>query len=271
MNLALESKAPNISLGFPYQPHVKLKIHKAPYILKTADTSEELDAAFRLRAQVFFEESKNPAIAEYDCDEFDSTCDHIVIQDERTGTMVGTYRVRSTRFHPDFYSAHEFDLAPILRVPGEKMELGRAAVHRDFRNGSVISILWRGIAKYALLSNANYLFGCSSVFTTSPLEAARYLTFLERTGAVAESARTIPTQEFRMAGFQEAMQEVGKTFGEADSEEIKNALPTLFMAYLKMGAKVCGEPALDRDFNCIDFLTLLDLEKLSRMFRRFQD
>jgi len=30
-----------------------------------------------------------------------------------------------------------------------------------------------------------------------------------------------------------------------------------------MGAKICGPPALDREFKTIDFLTLLDLEQIS--------
>ena len=34
------------------------------------------------------------------------------------------------------------------------------------------------------------------------------------------------------------------------------------MAYLSLGAKICGAPALDREFRTIDFLTLLDLQAL---------
>jgi putative hemolysin len=37
----------------------------------------------------------------------------------------------------------------------------------------------------------------------------------------------------------------------------------LLRAYLTIGAKICGPPALDREFQTIDFLTLVDLEKLT--------
>src|SRR5207247_9556796 len=38
--------------------------------------------------------------------------------------------------------------------------------------------------------------------------------------------------------------------------------PRLLRAYLSIGAQICGEPAMDREFKTIDFLTLLDLTKL---------
>jgi putative hemolysin len=38
-------------------------------------------------------------------------------------------------------------------------------------------------------------------------------------------------------------------------------------AYLSIGAKICGPPAIDREFGTIDFLTLLDLRALPAMVR----
>jgi putative hemolysin len=39
-------------------------------------------------------------------------------------------------------------------------------------------------------------------------------------------------------------------------------IPRLMAAYIAVGAQICGEPALDREFKTIDFLTLLDLGSL---------
>jgi putative hemolysin len=44
-------------------------------------------------------------------------------------------------------------------------------------------------------------------------------------------------------------------------------VPKLLRSYLSLGAKICGPAALDRDFQTIDFLTLLDLESLSDTVR----
>ncbi len=46
--------------------------------------------------------------------------------------------------------------------------------------------------------------------------------------------------------------------------------PRLFRAYLDISARVCGPPAIDREFKTIDFLTLVDLRKLpDRVRMRF--
>jgi putative hemolysin len=39
-------------------------------------------------------------------------------------------------------------------------------------------------------------------------------------------------------------------------------VPKLLRAYLAVGAKICGPPAIDREFKTIDFLTLMDLKTL---------
>jgi putative hemolysin len=36
----------------------------------------------------------------------------------------------------------------------------------------------------------------------------------------------------------------------------------LLRAYLNLGAKICGPPAIDRTFKTIDFLTWVDLHSL---------
>jgi putative hemolysin len=37
-------------------------------------------------------------------------------------------------------------------------------------------------------------------------------------------------------------------------------IPRLLSAYLALGARVCGPPAIDREFRTIDFLTWLDIQ-----------
>jgi putative hemolysin len=41
----------------------------------------------------------------------------------------------------------------------------------------------------------------------------------------------------------------------------------LLRAYLAIGAKICGPPAIDRDFGTIDFLTLLGIRALPAIVR----
>ena len=45
------------------------------------------------------------------------------------------------------------------------------------------------------------------------------------------------------------------------------ALASMLRAYLSIGAKICGPPALDCQFKMIDFLTLLDLHAMPALVR----
>jgi putative hemolysin len=54
------------------------------------------------------------------------------------------------------------------------------------------------------------------------------------------------------------------------AENASDKVPKLLRAYLAVGAKICGPPAMDREFKTIDFLTLMDLEALHpRVYARF--
>lgn len=274
MSLAImEKKSSNIGDLKLYRPNIKLNISKDPYTLKTVETQAELHEALRLRAEVFFEDPSHPHHGEeLDFDDYDSTCDHIIIVDNRINTIVGTYRIRTTKFNRDFYSEGEFNIESVLDLDSGKMELGRACVKQGHRSGSIISLLWRGIARYAMRSESKYLFGCSSVFTTEAKEAAEIYYYLKRKGHISDSCNAYPTDAYKFRKFESFVRFVEAHYDEANDEATKAKIPTLFQSYLKSGAVVCGEPAVDMDFDCIDFLTVLNLEKLSKLFaRRYQD
>jgi putative hemolysin len=46
--------------------------------------------------------------------------------------------------------------------------------------------------------------------------------------------------------------------------EAEEKIPSLLKSYIKAGAKVCSYPALDLDFNCIDFMTVLKRSELDQ-------
>jgi putative hemolysin len=170
---------------------------------------------------------------------------------------VGTYRLQtgtSAAKNLGYYSAQEFEFTPFEPFRAEIIELGRACVHKNHRNLIVLGLLWKGIADYAKERGARYLLGCSSLTSQDPAAGASAYTQMCRRGHLAETAwQTRPTAKFECAVDQLA------------PEEVK--IPKLLRAYLGLGAKICGAPALDREFQTIDFLTLLDLEKLPEAAR----
>jgi putative hemolysin len=245
----------------------KPALARGAYQLRLAQSREDREAAFRLRFLVFnleLNEGLECAYeAGYDTDEFDNTCDHLIVEHRPSQQVVGTYRLQTGRVAGSnfgYYSEREFDFSPYEPIRNSLVELGRASIHRDHRSFEVLTLLWRGIASYALQRNARYLVGCSSLTSQCPQEGSdmywRLKEFL-----VEPVLRTSPRPGFTIP------------ISPAIPETPRINPPRLLRAYLSIGAQICGEPAMDREFKTIDFLTLLDLTKLcsSARFRFLRD
>jgi putative hemolysin len=227
----------------------------ASYHWRMAAVAEDVRAAQRLRFEVFNLELHEGLSDSYttglDADPFDEVCDHLLVEDTRTGWVVGTYRLQTGRTaatHRGYYSEQEFDFRPFVAARAQIVELGRACVHAQHRNLSVLSLLWKGIAAYARKNQTRYLIGCSSLTSQDPREGAAMFQALSQDHMVAPEWRTQP-----QPGFACPMDNV---------VDPPPRVPRLLGAYLAIGARICGPPAIDRDFKTIDFLTFLDLQAL---------
>src|SRR5713226_8917400 len=152
-----------------------LDLRQGPYHARLASSEADRKAAFRLRFLVFNLELNEGLEAAYatgqDSDEFDAVCDHLIVEHAGTGKIVGTYRLQTGEMasaNAGFYSEREFDFSPYKRLGNSVIELGRACVHRDHRSAEVLSLLWRGIAQYAIKHGGRYLIGCSSITSQDP-------------------------------------------------------------------------------------------------------
>jgi putative hemolysin len=125
-----------------FQPKVGIEYKKGHFTVKTVTSGEELEDVLRLRFEVFMREFKNiKREAGVDVDKLDYICDHLIIRDDRANRIVGTYRLNSSRYSNTFYSNSEFVFDKVKKMPGTILELGRAAIDRDYRTGVVISLL----------------------------------------------------------------------------------------------------------------------------------
>jgi putative hemolysin len=257
---------------FSFKSKYKIFLEINSYILKTADTSEELIESCRLRHNVFYRELQEIEKEGIDVDQFDSHFDHLIIIDKKTKSIIGTYRLSCTDLTRISYTETEFDLTDIYSLQGPHLELGRACIHKDHRRGAtVLSLLWRGIIEYMNISNANILYGCSSIKINNAQDAALVYKYLSEQGSVLENALARPTKDFRMTHFSEALHALAAPLDEKQSLQAEALIPSLLKSYLKLGAKVAGEPALDKDFDCVDMLTVLVKDKIVETFaRRFQ-
>jgi putative hemolysin len=238
------------------------------YRVRFATRPEEVDEALRLRYEVFNVEL-GEGLAEsrltgMDRDRFDDACHHLIVEDTVDGGIVGTYRLQTfamaERAH-GLYTDQEFDLAPWRDgVLGDCVELGRACIHARHRHGLVLLLLWQGLGAYANHHGKRRFFGCSSLTSQDPAEGARVRAWLEHEGMLEPGLMVEARPGYRI--------EAGA--GD-DTQSVR--LPRLFRTYLRYGARICSEPALDREFGTIDFLTMLDLRRLDpeRILRQFAE
>jgi putative hemolysin len=243
-------------------PLGRFELRQGPYRARFASDDLERGAAFRLRFEVFNLELNEGLEAAYstgqDTDEFDPICDHLIVEHAGTRKIVGTYRLQTTATataNGGFYSEREFDFSPYKALGDCVIELGRACVHRDHRSTEVLTLMWRAIAKYSIHHGGRYLIGCCSLTSQDPSHGTAVYDSI-RGCLVEPGLRTIPQPAFAMPLI--------------SAENASNKIPKLLRAYLTVGAKICGPPAIDREFKTIDFLTLMDLETLHpRVHARF--
>lgn len=235
------------------------------YQVRFARSAEELDAILKLRFEVFNLELNEGLVESYvtgrDEDELDHRFHHLMICARDSGEVVGTYRMQTPEMaanYGGYYTAGEFDLAAVPSgLMARSVEIGRACVARDHRNGRVLHALWRGLAGYLAWNRKSALFGCCSLTSQDPSLGLATLDHLAARGCMEQRFTVPPLPELACAV------PPGTVLPQPH-------VPALFQSYLTLGARVCGPPAIDRRFRTIDFLVLLDVLELDpRVYRTF--
>ena len=223
-----------------------------PYRARLAQSPGDIAAAQALRFQVFNIELNEGLVHSYDsgldADPFDAVCAHLIVEDETSGAVVGTYRMQTgaqARTGLGYYSEREFDFAPFEARRAQILELGRACIDQHHRSFAVLNLLWKGVAAYARDHGARYLVGCSSLTSQDESVGAAAYFQMGRHLAAADW-QTLARPEFACDLTRPARAVVH--------------IPRLLSAYLALGAAICGPPAIDREFRTIDFLTWIDVD-----------
>ncbi|MEM6639053.1 MAG: GNAT family N-acyltransferase [Pseudomonadota bacterium] len=236
------------------------------YALRFARTADDLDRVTKLRFEVFnLELSEGLAQSWRTCrdhDEFDAQCHHMMVVHTETEEVVGTYRLQTAemaRAGRGFYSDAEFDLATLGdEFLSQAVELGRACVALSHRNSRVLFLLWRGLAKYVFHNGHRYFFGCCSLTSQDPDEAWHVRQKLIRREQMHPTLSAAPRPEVACFG--------PDYTPPAETEDA--FIPRLMRTYLDYGARIAGDPVIDRDFKTIDFLAVFDMESITPRVRR---
>ncbi len=224
---------------------------------------EEITEAQRLRHQIFAGElgAKLPSrVAGLDQDIYDPFCEHLIVRDDNTGDVVGTYRILSPEKARNigYYSENEFDLTRLQHLRPRLVEIGRSCVHPEYRSGATIALLWAGLARYMQAGGYDFLTGCASISMADGGHAAASLyrrLAQEHLGPI--EYRVFPRCRLPLAALRQ--NEPAET-------------PPLIKGYLRAGAWIIGEPAWDPDFNTADLPILMSMARLEgRYAKHFMD
>ncbi|UUZ75746.1 GNAT family N-acetyltransferase [Polaromonas sp. P1(28)-13] len=219
---------------------------------------DEVRQAQRLRYQVFALEmgaTLSNTLPGHDVDLFDDYCEHLLVRDEASNDVIGTYRVLTptqAKRVGSTYSDTEFDLTRLRSLRARMVELGRSCVHADHRHGGVILALWGALAEFMARNQLDTMIGCASIpmqhnGVSSGQAAASIWRQVRQTHLAAIEYRVTPRLALPVEQLDDTL----------DVEP-----PALIKGYLRLGAKVLGAPAWDPDFNSADLPMMMRIADL---------
>ena len=240
------------------------------YLLKFAESEDEVFAAQKLRYRVFNCEQNrgldSANDAQFDSDEFDEGAAHLIVFNKADGMPIGTYRaIGQPGNDPEkMYSAREYIVDGIAPYLPRIIEVGRSCVDKEYRNGAVVTFLWIGMAAITLRSGCRYLCGCVSLEDVHPAVAwAVYENLIDR-GLCFPGVHFRPRDKFKFDRPDEA--EIARV--RADRALMREAMPPLLKGYITIGAKLLGEPAFDYEFGSVDLPVMVDMWRLPDRYHR---
>jgi putative hemolysin len=225
--------------------------------VRLATTQSEIEAAQRLRFDIFYREMSAQASPEMlatgrDFDDYDPICEHLLVIDKADNDkVIATYRLMrdtaAAKSAKGFYTAGEFDIAAMLKArAGQRLlELGRSCVLKAFRTGPTMQLLWRGLLVYLIRNNIDLMFGCASLPGTDPKALALQLAYLYHFHLAPENERVRALPQYYTP-----MNVMPKD--AIDEAEALRSLPPLVKGYVRTGARIGDGAVIDHQFGTTD-------------------
>jgi putative hemolysin len=247
----------------PFGAPVFAGISDDRYTVRLAENAKEVESALKLRYEVFNLELGNREMVEdqapLEFDAYDFKSQHLIVVADETRETVGTYRLNSIETAGStrgFYSFNEFTIENLpADVLQNGIEIWRACIAAEHRNTKVLFLLWKALLQYLKYSDKRYFFGCCSIFTQDEMIGEKVFRMLSLNGHFHEDLFVKPRKNGLILT-EDSLPESGQV-----------GLPNLFNMYLRIGAKVCSPPMIDREFGTIDFFVVFDVTAMNKKYR----
>jgi len=233
------------------------------YTVSIASTDSEIEQALKLRYEVFYKELEREfdSSKTIDEDKYDDQCHHLIVKENETGNVVGTYRLQTYDLAiagKGFYSESLFKLNELPEeVLTKSFEVGRACIEEEHRSGRVLFLLWKGFAGYLQALDQRYLLGSLGIPAKSAAEGIAIYKELKHRGAINPDYQVSGAEPY---GLKE------EDFDVVRKEDFDT--PGLLANYLGVGCNIISKPAYREDLELFYVMVFLDIEHISDRTRK---
>ncbi|MGP1355243.1 GNAT family N-acetyltransferase [Roseicyclus sp.] len=231
-----------------------LTLTRGRYRARRAASEEDVAAAQALRWTAF-RAARGQGAAGRDADAFDPSCDHVLVEDQRSGTLVCCFRLLHLPSGAEIersYSAQFYELSALKSFDAPMVEMGRFCIHPDWRDPDILRVAWAAMTAYVDEKGVQMLFGCSSFHGT---EAREYLDAF----ALLRQRHLAPPRWLPRVKAPAVFRFGSLLRGKPDPMLAMAKMPPLLRTYLLMGGWVSDHAVIDRDLGTLHVFTGLEV------------
>jgi len=239
---------------------------KGKYNARLADSGDDVRKAQALRYTAFIDgtgaETRNKDL---DSDDYDAVCDHILIEEAKTGDLACCFRLLPLESGSEIettYSSQFYDLDALRTFPDRMVEMGRFCVHPDHRTGEVLRIAWSAMTRYVDAREIKLMIGCSSFHG---VDADTY----KDSFALLKDNHLAPTHLLPRPKAANIFEFARKLrLRRPDKMQGMRLMPPLLRGYLSMGGWVSDHAVIDHDLNTLHVFTGLETSRVPERMRK---
>ncbi|MEM7544209.1 MAG: GNAT family N-acyltransferase [Pseudomonadota bacterium] len=236
---------------------------RGAYQARLATSPEDVEAAQRLRFEAFIahRDGVAPRPGASDADHLDDACDHMLVEERRSGRLVCCFRMMPLRSGAEIdrcYSAQYYDLNALRDYPAPMVEMGRFCVLPGLTDPDILRVAWGAMTEYVDARGVEMLFGCSS-FEGTEADAYRDAFALLKARHLAPKRWLPRVKAPKVFEFAKRLR-----IRRPDMKAALGKMPPLLRTYLMMGGWVSDHAVVDNDLNTLHVFTGLEIKRVPR-------
>ena len=231
------------------------------YRARFASSQKDILAAQTLRYQCFNLSNK----FELDVDDFDTVCQHVLIENLETEKLICCYRILKFDNGENIsssYSSKFYDLKALESYTEPMIEIGRFCIDSKANDPSVVLTAWAALAQIVDQNQTELLFGCSSF---EGIEKEKYLDSF----ALLRDRYMAPDHWRPKIKAAQVFYYSKDLIYKVDKKKALLNMPPLLKTYLSMGAWVSDHAVVDLSMKTLHLFTGMEISKIPKSRKNF--